>query len=588
MKKLLGVLVVMLIVIGAEAQSFSRTYNPLLEHGPLHFKKIPKGVKMKQDPSRSGVSIPAPVINFTGNQVLRTQRSLHNTTDSTISFYFSHLFKNDQEFIDYLRGFITNPTDTAQSQRELMSALFDVTKYYFSNNTLIFDWQGDTAVFEKEMSFIGFLYSMHNVQCGNFFRHATTILIATQYFTIDDFETINVPGHSIGQIKNMQKPIFADFDAGMGFSWNKNPHSPNGYADIDEIRQDTLLINEYYARNGEVLIDTMKDNNRRTTYRGLLTGNPLYRQSFYGYVPPLQLTSEIVLPAHTDVVTTMDNLMLAFDVSDSTSLQRINNLIVTLQPIYQAGGCSWCMDSFLTVLAEEFRVDRQLLNVPAFSFVMYNSDTDQGKPFGEVFDYEYQRETPPVWNVSGSNVDTIVLGTALKMPFLLLNTQGISGLSLIGDTLFTSPAVFHLWDAGDTAPLVTSPEVNYIQSGFIPPSPGWNLTVAVNAHIGMLSPLESWQVDIQSGQGLTFETIVEQLSSPTVSVHDIAQDQQSVTFFPNPARETIVVHLPKSSSMVWVYNVIGERVTQFYEGNNNIASLVPGVYFIQGKKLIIL
>lgn len=588
MKKLATVLVLVIaILITGNAQSYHADHNPLMEHGPLLIQKPSTHSKMKQYTERSGITIPAPTISFVGNQALRIQRSIHNPTDSALSFYFSHLFKNDQEFVDYLRAFVTNPTDTPQAQRELMSALFDVTKYYFSNNTLIFDWQNDTAVFKKEMSFIGFLYSMHNVQCGNFFRHAITILIATQYFTLADFETIAVPGHSIGQIKNMNKPIFSDFDAGTGFSWNKNSNSPNGYADIDEIRQDTFLINEYYSRNGVVLVDTTNPYHLRSNYRRLLTGNPLYRGPLYGYAPPVHMTSELILPAHSDVVTHIDNIILAFDVNDSSSINRVNNVIAALQPIYQAGGCTWCIDSFLTVLSQEFRIDKQLLNTQALAFTTFNSSTDQGKPFGDVFSYEYERETPPIWNLSGANQDTLVLGVDLQMPFLLLHAQGINGLARVGDTLFISPATFHLWDAGDTSPRVTSPEVNYIQHGFIPPSQGWNMTLAVNAHLGMLSLMEEWGVDMINGTGLTFETEVDYLSTQVTAVTDINKSKSRIGIYPNPAHTSLWVTGADDGVLIPLYNLLGEPVLQLHKGTNNVTQVSPGIYIAAQNKIVI-
>ena len=588
MKRLLTVLVVVIMTIVAQAQSTVNGHNPLVDQTIFSAPPVIKGVKMKQGASRSGLTIPGPVINFTGNQALRIGRTLRNTSDSTISFYFDHLFKNDQEFIDYLRGFITNPSDTPQAQRELISALFDVTKYYFSNNTLIFDWQGNSDVFKKEMSFIGFLYSMHNVQCGNFFRHAVTILIASHYFVLSDFETIDVPGHSIGQIMNVTKPIFTDFDAGTGFSWDKNVNSVNGYANIDEIRQDTFLINDYYKFHGKVLVDTTQSYQTRANYRHLLTGNPLNRGSLQGYVPPISMTGLIALPAHSLVETQISSIILAFDTKDSTSLYRISNLIAVLQPIYQAGGCTWCMDSFLTVITEEFHMDKQLLNAQPLFFVRYNSDTDQGKTFGSVFNYNYEREALPVWTISGSNTDTVKIGSDLMLPFLLLNAQGITGSAVVGDTVFTTPATFHLWDPGTASPLVTSPEVNYVQSGFIPPSHNWNMTVAVNAHAGILSLLEDWSVDIKSGQGLVFENQVTQLSTQVTGISTTGSEQLMFQMYPNPTQESVFLKLPEGVTILDVYDALGVKVLQMHNGQNSVASLSSGLYFVQGKKLVIL
>lgn len=588
MKKILSLLFLVAITVTLSAQTGTGSVHDLfMKHRPLYKEHVHGVGAMKQNAERSGIVVPAPLINFSGNQAITVHRNLHNTTDTAVSFYFTQLFRNDQEFIDYLRGKISNLNDTALAQRELISALFDVTKYYFSNNTLIFDWQGSSAVFKKEMSFMGFLYSMHNAQCGNFFRHAITILIATHYFTLADFETIDVPGHSIGQIMNMNKPIFSDFDAGTGFSWDKNPSSPNGYADIDEIRQDTFLISDYYTRNGKVLVDTTNPYHLRSNYRRLLTGNPMQRGPLYGYVSPLQITSEVILPAHSDVTTQLGAVLLVFDMHDSTSFKRISNLKDTLQPIYQAGGCTWCIDSFLTVVAQEFRVDKSILTVQSLDFGMYNSATDQGKTFGELLAYEYERDAPPVWDITGSNIDTIVLGRDFKLPFLLLNTENISGAAQIGDTSFVSPAVFHLWDAGSSSPLVISSEVNYVQTGFIPPSQNWNVKVAVNAHPGMLSLFEEWGMNGDLVNNLTFETVVDLLSDQTTS---IARDPQLFqwTMYPNPVKGSVVVVLPQAIDKITVCNTLGQPVMYFYSGSNNIETLVSGIYFVAGKKLVVL
>lgn len=552
-------------------------------------KKMQKGIPLTNNApvgARSNtITITAPRITFSGNQALLVERSIANTSDSTVCWYFGHMFKNDQEVVDYLRSFITKPYDTALAQRELIAAWFDISKVYFTNNTLIFNWMGDTATFKKEMSVTGFLQSMHNVQCGNFFRHSMPVLIHTGYFTKTDFETIDVPGHSIGQIQNMNRPIFTDFDAGSGFSWNRNPLSPNGYANIDDIRTDTLLIQDYYSHNGKIFVDT-NEWGTRSRYRNLLLGNPMYRQIFPHYVEPFNMTAEYRLPAHATIRTELPSMMLALDVADSTSLYTLMAAFDTLTVQYQ-NGCAACQDTLMMIIAHEFRLTLQDLLAHPIYFVMYNSNTDYGKTFGEVFDFYYERETIPVWTVTGTNTDTVRLGSDLQMPLLILTASNITGEAVLGDTSCIQNGEYHLWDAGDTAPDVTPAMVNYVQSGFIPPSTNWQLDVAVNAHPGMLSPLEDWTLNLECGSdaSLVANTVVTFVSAPVMSglPSNYSPKEDQFVLYPNPAQSVVVCATSRS---VPVYDIYGTIVQVFHDGRNDIASLAPGMYFVGSYKFI--
>lgn len=557
---------------------------------PLQQKRMLKTKPLKQDYAgdrATTIVAAAPLITFSGNQALLVERSITNTGDSAICWYFNHMFKNDGEVIDYLLSFVTDPYDTALAQRQLIAAWFDISKPNFSNNTIIFDWQGDSAVFKKEMSITGFLHSMHNVQCGNFFRHEVVALRKTGYFKLEDFETIDVPGHSIGQVKNMGRPIFTDSDAGTGFSWNKNPLSVNGYASIDDIRADTLLINEYYSYQGKVLVDTNSDYCTRSNYRNLLLGNPLWRSSCdpERYVEPIDMSAKYTLPGHSQIKTTLPSMMLALDLADSSSLLRLVAAFNTFQPQYQ-NGCNWCLDTLMHIIANEFRLSIEALIEYPIYFVMYNSNTDQGKTFGEVFDFDYERETMPVWNISGTNTDTVVLGRDLQMPLIALSVNGIQGTTVFGDTTFADSAAFYLWSAGDTSPLARNAIVNYLQSGFLPPSQQWEIQVAVNAHPAMLSPLNNWEMAVECGTATDLVPVTTvtflSLNNALTSIPDVSHSTQSI-LYPNPAQNGVTYTLTEP---IGLYDMYGNLVQVLHFGVNDISFLPQGVYIVNKHKLV--
>jgi hypothetical protein len=572
------------------------TYAQTLPSLPKSLRTLPnemsagntvRGKAMLSNSTRSSGSqaIAAPVIAFTGNQALRVERTITNTTDSAVCWYFGHMFKNDQQFTDYLKSFVTKPLDTIMAQRQLIAALFDFTKTKFSNNALIFDWGQDSLLFKKEMCTMGWIHSMHNLQCGNFFRHAVTELYKTGSFKLSDFSTVDVPGHSLGQILNQGTYIATDFDAGSGFSWHKNPASINSYASIYDIRADTNLIDEFYTYNGNVLLDTV-ESATRSSYRQLLSGNPLSVQPFNGYSQPQSIEARYALPGHSSISAAVPDIILAVDVSDSVFVKQLVYVFDSLTTSYQ-NGCTACADSFMLFVADSFRISASLLANQNSYFVAYNSVTDQGKTFAEAFgEYYYDKQTPPVWQVSGSNTDTIYMGLDLQMPLLVLSTAS-NGTMVNGDTSVFQNSEFNLWSGTDSVPKVSAKQVNYLQSGYIPPSSDWRITLAVNAHSGMLSLFESWILEPACGDlsWLVWQNNITYLSSPLQTSVSTVSNEPFIGLYPNPAVNT--VFLQSTVSEVPVYVIYGNVVCVLKNNQSNSISDIPsGIYLVGNKRLI--
>ena len=128
------------------------------------------------------LTIPGPVINFTGNKAFtKSETSIENPTDTAITFTFSDYPTTDSQFMaDYILSWVTNPLDTEQSKLQVANAAayFLKSPKRYRNNALIFGGQwNDSLMFAKEHSLIGRIFSTGITQCGNNSEHGRIMRI---------------------------------------------------------------------------------------------------------------------------------------------------------------------------------------------------------------------------------------------------------------------------------------------------------------------------------------------------------------------------------------------------------------------------
>lgn len=528
------------------------------------------------------ITIEAPKINFTGNQTIAVSRKISNPTNETACWYFTQAPTSDSQIVSNLRNKITNPQDTALSQRELLMAWMDISKTSFTNQALKFTWwQKNLAIFRKAFSLMGTMHSVHSMQCGDHYVFALTVLKRFEYFNFNDFQLVNVPGHSMGQIKNMNRWIWTDFDPGIEFGINRNPVSPNGYASIDDIRSDTMLISDFYTFNGRVLVDTTPEHNtNRSRYREVLSGSPMDQSPFdsLDYTEPLELDPIYKLSPHSEINMTLPSIMLAIDKNDSLF---VNSLVETFDICSQQVrvGNNAYIDTLIVFLSESFRTPISTFLSNPFYFVEYNSANDQGKNFGEVFDYFWESTTPPKFVFTGNSPIQTTVGVDLMAP-LLVTRVSTNGNTTVGDTSFLNQATFKMWDLDENnvvAPQVTPNQVNYLQTGTLPAGT-WEIEAAVNGHF--YNPLNDWGVEMVCGS-LETNTYVSFLSSPVLLSTAITNINNKKPF-PNPARDLLF-----SDHNGILFNLYGQEVISIAVGNNDISKIPSGIYFLNGKKIII-
>lgn len=449
----------------------------------------------------SDMTIPGPVINFTGNKAfIKSETSIENPTDTSITFTFSDYPVTDSQFMaDYILSWVTNPMDTEQSKLQVANAAAHFLKSpkHYLNKALIFggQWQ-DSLLFAKEHSLIGRIFSTGVTNCGNNSEHGRIICLKSGYFKPDDFRHIAVTSHAFIETKFSGYFALTDYDQGTcGFMFH-NPASPNGLASFMDVHNDTLLINQKYLEDG---IDYHPDMSL-SYYREVMADNS-FNIGQFPWSGHIEIDSKFILSAHSKMTLTIDDYVFFLDsnlLGNKVIFQKMINAVDSFELAISIGDtCWWCVDSFEAGTNQLFDGDtflaEKILDKGALFF--YSGLQDQGKKWSDVFRYEGKREWVPTIVLETSSLDTLILGENLKMPLFLLESDGNI---LAGDTLITQPAVFPLWSAGNTSNILTYKEVNYLEQGWI--SPGDHLTkLSWNANI--LGPFMDW--NISGGNGLS-------------------------------------------------------------------------------------
>lgn len=482
----------------------------------LNFQKL-QPVISNANTSRAAVSdttIPAPVIDFTGNKVFtKFETSIENSTDSTIIFTFSDYPVTDSQFIaDYVLSWVTNPLDTEQSKLQVAnrSAYFLKSPKHYRNNALIFGGQwNDSMLFAKEHSLIGRIFSTDLSQCGNNSEHYRLMCLASGFFKPDDFRSVSVTIHAFEETKFGGHWALTDGDVGTCIFTVNNPDSPNGLASFMDVHNDTLLINQKYLEDG---LDYHPDMSL-SFYREVMSDTNINVAPF-PWSSHVEINGKFILPAHSKMSLSLEDYIFFIDTGISKNkiwLYQLSTIVDSFEVAMSVGDtCWWCVDSFMFLL-DNFCDGDTFLSAKFFdkgNTFLYDGSNDQGKKWSDLFRYDGKREWIPTIVLETHSPDTLTLGHDLKMPLFVLESDG--GL-LAGDTLITQPAVFPLWNTGDTSNILTFREINYLEQGWI--SSGDHVTkLSWNANI--LGNFADW--NISGGNGLTLGRTLTEYHRDTI------------------------------------------------------------------------
>lgn len=567
--KIISILALLFVSVSSFSQTSATSMRQFLT--PAKSPALSFGEKSME---RSGVVLEGPRCNFSGSKILQVTRTLSNPTDSSISFRFTHMPQVDSDVIAYLFTKVTATDFDSIRYQLICAAALLIKSPYFVNNTLFFNGTyADPLLFAKEESPIGFIHGVPETQCGNYARFACTLLMATGFFTTSDFQDITVPGHSICQIKLWNRFVFTDFDPGEPGFIQPNPHSPNGMADIYDLRADTNLISTIYYYNGELLCKITLSE-----YRHLLLENPLFvsPSNFWNVA---KLNGTYTIPPHSTVNIPVPRVFVFVDTSDvlvRDLLYRTQQLV----ELYTQTNNPTYADSVLANLSQLLGVSQSeammLMDqtIPS-QFVVYNSILHQGLPLGDIFRIDFPRGDISKWNISFQVPQSgLVIGSGMKVPGYVLSVENSgNGQCVLQDTSFFGSAQFHLWDESNIAPWATHQTANYLDTnGYLGPG-SYTVSVSVNGNTRMICVLEDWIIEGDNA-GLLVNT-VSLLPWGTTSVGEITQN--ALLVYPSPVNYSEKVYIPVD---VTLYTIGGQYVLDFKKGYNTITQ-PPGCYVVR-------
>ncbi|HLP22408.1 MAG TPA: hypothetical protein VK174_18965 [Chitinophagales bacterium] len=534
-------------------------------------KNSPHNSRIQALPVSSKAAIPT--VNFTGNKVIGlNQRTIENPTNKSISFRFSNLAQTDSQFIaDYIWDSIQNPSDTEQTKLDIVRACvrFVKSRKNYTNRAHIFggQWQ-DTLLYKKEHSLIGRIYSTYSTQCGNSAQHARAIqLYKTPFFKHDDFRHVDVPNHEFIETRLWNYYAMTDYDvASYGFMF-ENPNSPNGFASFEDVRNDTLLVNEKYLENGQDFNPYVT----RSSYRETLSESPANVYISTEGAPPIELNGEFIIPAYSKITTNFAGPIFFLDSTNPANMLALAQAF-ELSAQAENSGCIPCItDSVNKIVQSLWHIDSTVaaLLLNGSSMVLYDPQNDQGRAYTELFTYEYPRDSTPAWFLHTNSDDTLWIGCNkdIKMPLFVLEASR----GLIGDTFIAQNAVFPLWNPGNTASILTYKEVNYLEEGFL--LPGRHTTkLSVNANL--IGNFNEW--NISGGDSLKITTTYIPLSTDTIttSVKTITPATSDLLYYWTDSEKLYV------SANCQLVNMLGQTILNLPAGTTDLGWVARGTYVL--------
>ncbi len=508
-------------------------------------------------------------ITFTGSKVIRSiQRTITNTSNQSALWTFTTMPYQMQDIVTNIKSQLSNPLDTQAVRMELIHLVAKYLKYSgnWQNRALSPSgalWASQNA-FSKWYSPIGWRFSQTNNQCGNYANEATLLLVASGYYTYDEFETVGfngndtVTGHGLIHIK-LDRTInyfsMVDFDPGEPGLLFPYAGSPNGFASAWDIHN-----------NPQLAIGSTYQGRPWSPYN--LQRYPLIFSVDTPHIYPFPEWSvdqnildaekgDFMLPGNSTMTFSSPQPIILFDIADSVKFSELSERGGAYVDSMKKGLTAY-RDSFIDVLAQVLPVGRvevaNILNTdPAFG--TYNSLLDQGK----TIPVEYARVPVPTVAITVGSTDSI------SMPLLLMSVDNPISC---GDT--SGVFDFPIW--GDEYELLCDYKaINYLHANV--PS-GTHIIAAWNGL--SLSPAAEWVFNMQQGN-LSVHSTIEFVPEITTAI--TAVEKTGISFWPNPTTDMITLSEPLQQ--VKIFNTTGQIVASYSEVQKTIQLSVPaGLYFV--------
>lgn len=179
--------------------------------------------------------------------------NIKNTGKKAISFYvlpndpeLKNALRNDSSLIAYLTNGLDENAEKSEKQIQLIKKVGNLIKsIYFKKDKNLFPEENLQELYSLKYSPMGMFWGQYVKGFGEFFKGYSELLIQTGYFTIDDLRAVFIDNYSMGEVKVNDAWILVDVNPKNPGFMHENKKSPNGYASLQDLANDTSLFQEY-------------------------------------------------------------------------------------------------------------------------------------------------------------------------------------------------------------------------------------------------------------------------------------------------------------------------------------------------------
>lgn len=433
----------------------------------------------------------------------------------------------------------------APIEQQVIQAIHAIEKIMKSDHSQnrhhVFDGWGSILQSAKKYSWVGFGHSHYNYQCGDFSYMLLRILESLGLSTWDELRLHNIGVvidgeykglHTVGEVFSEGAWIKVDPDPGTPRTQELNPASPNGFASVQDILNDTSLVGDAPYHWISEFGDSVRLTNQTVSqYRQMFEETHPY-DFFDEDLETYQLSPVIKIPSGVSMTTHKKEECILVDMSAYSTIQ-IDSIVGQYIAMYQSGDIEGIVSLVVsnTGLPETVVQEAVLDERVALAPVPYWPGYDRGSTL------------PYITFHVPSSPDTIFIGRDISAPLLVRKVDLPQGGAIyLDDEFIVNEREYFLFDTsnatGGMAPIVEDNDVHYFDRGFILPNTEALITCYVNP-----KTYNFWG-------GITFDVlcgelpVVEQEFShgPYYLVTEVSNDEWSgFDIFPNPTTGTVTV-----------------------------------------------
>ncbi len=508
-----------------------------------------------------------------------------NTDTIPIKFYPLTVFDNPNEYLflndtTYLQN-LKSQGGQIQAIREIArivkSPYFNV---YFPEYDSYVNNYFDSLIAYKQFSIIGSKLSVSNRECFDYWLQASTELIQSEIFSPDSLRDVATSGHYLGECIIDNNAILVDFTPGQPRFLDTIPGTGK-YISAHDIKAqpEWLDFQDEYCYQTDTGCVNMSEWTTEH-YKRYFTDDTIIYYDIHQF-PTMEVNGSWILCPGCTLSVEYHIPSYLIDLSD------INQLALT--------------DSV------SYYLENENLNV-ALSFLqelLGNVSQQEAERVLSENDFFFYYENPiHTWlnykeNFSGnitmhlhipSSSKPIEIGKDLQLPFLIHQVHASSPVQ-IGDTLIQE-ARFELWNKNFSdsldKPKVTSRQIQYLQSGYIPENTLADIEVYYNQYIYKL--LNGIRAEMFGNNTQSIQASLSVTNNkPTTDLQPVALNKENVTVFPNPAIDKALIHA-NDLKEIYLFNSDGKQIPAVLNGKElSLRNLDTGMYFLvilNGDKIV--